>query len=128
MQNEELKTQSGAACQAAFISSGGYEEMLRLERERCLEMERRSKEDIIGFLFELPAQLNPEGVRESQEEVRIFRELTEYLEDGKYPFSAQDKIFCLATEYGSAAEEKGFRRGFQTAMKLCVEGMRGGAC
>ena len=128
MQREELKTQSGTACEAACISRESYEELLRLGKEDRLKMERQSREDIIGFLYELPTYLNPGNVWASREETRIFGKLTEYLQDGKHPYDTQDKILCLTTEYGNAAEENGFRRGFQTAMKLCMEGMRGGVC
>ena len=50
------------------------------------------------------------------------------MKNEKYSFDASDKILCLANEYGMAAEESGFRRGFQIAMKLCMEGLRGGIC
>ncbi len=126
MQGEELKTHSGAAYKAVSISRESYEKMLELDKEERLKMDRQSKEDIIGFLCEIPTYLNPQGRQESHEETRIFKKLIDYLKDEKYSFRIQDTILCLANEYGNAAEERGFRRGFQTAMNLCMEGMKGG--
>ena len=67
-------------------------------------------------------------IPESVQEQKKYGELEEFLNGGKYPFKTKDRILCIANEYGVAAEESGFRRGFQTAMRLCMEGMRGGVC
>ena len=37
-----------------------------------------------------------------------------------------NKIIDLACEYSAEAKEAGFKQGFHTAMKLCMEGLRGG--
>ena len=65
---------------------------------------------------------------ESVQEQKKYGELEEFLNSGKHSFHTKDKILCITNEYGVAAEESGFRRGFQTAMRLCMEGMRGGVC
>lgn len=126
MQSEEMKTQSGSAAMAGYISREGYEALLSNEKAERLKMMKQSEEDIVGFLYELPVYLAPERKQESREEARIFEKLTDYLKDGKHSFDIRNTILCLANEYGIAAEESGFRRGFQVAMRLCMDGMRGG--
>lgn len=126
MQSEEMKPQYGAA--KAAISNEGYMKILEQDKVERLKMMEQSRVDMIGFLHEIPNYLNPEGKQESWEEAKIFSKLTDYLKSENYSFDALDKILCLANEYGMAAEESGFRRGFQIAMKLCMEGLKGGVC
>lgn len=125
MQSKEMKSQSEAA-EAAGISKWGYKELYRQNTKRKNKMKEQYQADLVGTLSELPDYLGME-LWESKEETKIFSKLTEAVQEGKNSFDVQDTILCLANEYGIAAEESGFRRGFQIAMRLCIEGLKGGA-
>lgn len=126
MQSEEMKTQSGPAVREGCISREGYEKLLRCEKEERLKMMKQLKEDIVGFLYDIPAHLDPERKQESREETRIFDKLTDYLNGEINSFDIRNMILCLVTEYSMASEESGFRQGFHMAMRLCIEGLNGG--
>lgn len=128
MQSKEMKSQNNAVYDEALISSEGLKETAKVDKEERTKMMQMYKTDIVGFLYELPVYLTPENRQESSQEIRLFGKLTDYLENGKYSFDTQDTILCLANEYGMAAEENGFRNGFAAAMKICMEGMKGGVC
>jgi len=125
VQSKEMKSQNGAA-KAAGISGWGYQELYGQDTERKNKMKEQYQMDLVGTLSELPKYLGM-GLWESKEETKIFGKLTEAVQVGKDSFNVQDTILCLANEYGIAAEESGFRRGFQIAMRLCMEGLKGGA-
>lgn len=128
MQSKEMKSQNNAVYDERLISCEGLKETARVDREDRIKMMQKSKTDIVGFLYELPEYLAPENRQESSQEIRLFGKLTDYLENGKYSFDTQDTILCLANEYGMAAEENGFRNGFVAAMRICMEGLKGGVC
>lgn len=125
MQSEEMKTQSDPAVREGYISREGYGKLLRCEKEERLKMMKQLKEDIVGFLYDIPAYLDTEGKQESREETRIFDKLTDYLNGEINSFDIRNTVSCLVTEYSIASEESGFRRGFHMAMRLCMEGLGG---
>ena len=125
MQSKEMKSQSEAV-KAAGISGWTYQELNRLNQKEENRMKEQYQVDLVGVLSALPNHLGME-LWESKEETKIFNKLTEAVQEGKDSFDVQDTILCLANEYGIAAEESGFRRGFQIAMRLCMEGLKGGA-
>lgn len=128
MQSKEMRSQNGAAETAGTgISGWGYQELNRLNQEEKSRLKEQYQTDLVGTLSELPAYLGME-LWESKEETRVFQKLIEAVQDGKDSYDARDAILCLANEYGMAAEESGFRRGFQIAMRLCMEGLKGGVC
>lgn len=102
-------------------------EMNRIHIEEKGKIRRLYEKDLVSTLSELRYYLDID-IPESVQEQKKYGELEEFLDGGKYPFKTRDRILCIANEYGIAAEESGFRRGFQTAMRLCMEGMRGGVC
>ena len=120
-----MKSQSEAA-EAAGIREWGCQELYQQNTKRKNKMKEQYQADLVGTLSELPDYLGME-LWESKEETKIFGKLTEAVQEGKNSFNVQDTILCLANEYGIAAEESGFRRGFQIAMRLCIEGLKGGA-
>lgn len=122
MQNEGLKPQN----ETVDFSKEGYEKIIRQYEEEKCRMWEQSKNDIVGFLYNIPEFLNPKAVRENGEQERIFNNLETYLEEGKHSYDTRNTILCLANDYGIAAEERGFRQGFSTAMRLCAGGMNGG--
>lgn len=126
MQSTEMKPQNGSVG-IGEISKEGHEELYRIGDKLKKEMRGLYQTDIVGALLKLPDYLDMER-HESAEEKENFQKLTNFLDGGKYSFNTKDTILCIANEYGVAAEESGFRRGFQTAMRLCMEGMRGGVC
>lgn len=84
MQSEEMKPQYGAARTA--ISNEGYMKILKQDKVERLKMMEQSKVDMIGFLYEFPDYLNPEGKQESWKETKIFSKLADYLKNEKYSF------------------------------------------
>ncbi len=126
MQSTEMKPQNGTAG-IGEISREGYMELNRIHIEEKGKMRHLYEKDLVSTLSELRYYLDID-IPESVQEQKKYGELEEFLDGGKYPFKTRDRILCIANEYGIAAEESGFRRGFQTAMRLCMEGMRGGVC
>ncbi len=122
----ELEPKNGTAG-IGEISKEGYEELHRIGDKLKKEMRGLYQTDMVGALLKLPDYLDMER-HESAEEKKNYQKLTNFLDGGKYPFNTKDTILCIANDYGVAAEESGFRRGFQTAMRLCMESMRGGVC
>lgn len=126
MQGKEMKLQDGTAG-IGEISREGYAELYRLGDKLKNEMRELYQADMVGTLLKLPDYLDMER-HESAEEKREFQKLADFLEAGNHPFSTRDTILCITNDYGIAAEESGFRKGFRTAMRLCMEGMGGGVC
>ncbi len=126
MQSTEMKPQNGSVG-IGEISKEGYEELYRIGDKLKKEMRGLYQTDMVAALLKLPDYLDMER-HESAEEKKNFQKLTNFLDGGKYSFNTKDTILCITNDYGIAAEESGFRRGFQTAMRLCMEGMRGGVC
>ena len=123
MHHEELKSQ----CESiGHISREEYKKLLEMEKEQKKKLEERAKIDLVGMLYSLPDYFNVEEKTESPEETRIFGSLVDYLNEGNYSYALRDRVTELASDYGLAAEESGFRRGFKVAMRLCMEGMLGG--
>ena len=123
MQSEEIKTQN----EAAGISGMGYRELNRLNNETKEKLKELYQKDLIGTLSELHTYFGFE-LYESREGQQVFQRLVDFLDKENYSFREKDAIIVLANEYGIASEECGFRRGFQTAMRLCMEGMKGASC
>lgn len=126
MQSIEMKPQNGTVG-IGETSREGYMELNRIHIEEKGKIRRLYEKDLVSTLSELRYYLDID-IPESVQEQKKYGELEEFLDGGKYPFKTRDRILCIANEYGIAAEESGFRRGFQTAMRLCMEGMRGGVC
>ncbi len=122
----EIEPQDGTAGTGGF-SREGYAELLRVHMEKKEEVRSLYQKDFVGMFSELRYYFDIE-MAESREERKKLGELEEFLDGGEYSFKTKNAILCITNEYGVAAEESGFRRGFQTAMRLCMEGMRGGAC
>ena len=127
MQSEDFKTHDKASSGTVSISKEAYEKLGEESAKESLKAWELSQRDMVRFLFELPSFLNPYAHVESKEQKEIFRNLTDCLREQVQAFEEQDSILCLANEYGIAAEEFGFRNGFAMAMKLCMQGMAGGA-
>lgn len=102
-------------------------ELNRIHIEEKGKMRHLYEKDLVSTLSELRYYLDID-MTESVQEQKKYGELEEFLNSGKHSFHTKDKILCITNEYCVAAEERGFRRGFQTAMRLCMEGMRGGVC
>lgn len=126
MQSKEMKPQSIAAG-VAEISGAGYEKMYQGQMEKKKKLGELYQKDLVSTLSNLHSYLGMD-LEESVKGQDIFWSLTKAVMTGEYLTEAQDKILCLATEYGVEAEEDGFRRGFRTAMKLCMDSMGGGVC
>ncbi len=122
----ELEPQNGTVG-IGEISKEGYEELHWIGDKLKKEMRELYLTDMVGTLIRLPDYLDIER-RESIKEEKEFQRLTEFLNEGEHSYSTKDTILCITNDYGIAAEESGFRRGFQTAMRLCMESMRGGVC
>ena len=61
MQSEEMKTQSDPAVREGYISREGYGKLLRCEKEERLKMMKQLKEDIVGFLYDIPGYRGEAG-------------------------------------------------------------------
>lgn len=126
MQGKEINPQ-GRATGVAGISGAGYAKLYQVHMEEKKKLGDLYKKDMVSTLSNLYSYfgMELEGSRKGQD---IFWSLTEAVKAGEYLTEAHDRILCLATEYGVEAEENGFRRGFRTAMKLCMDSMGGGVC
>lgn len=109
--------------QVAQISPAGYEKMAETDKKRRAEMTELMKHDLISVLYKLPDHLEPEADTESREQKNIFKNLDDFLAEGKYPYELRNHVTELVNDYGIAADENGFRRGFHMAMQICMEGM-----
>ena len=129
MKSEEIKAQERNAYGGASISKEGLEQIVRGLKKDKLEAWEQLQRDIVGFLFELPDLLeSPTSRTQSRGQKEIFEKLTDYVNGHVQTFEKKDTILCLANDYGIVSEEFGFRNGFAMAMKLCMQGMSGGAC
>jgi len=105
------------------MSLDGFEKLAETNKEIRMGMSKQMKYDLVGVLYSLPDYLEIDSRSESREQVDIFNNLDDFLNTGNYPYELRDRVTELANNYGIAAEETGFRRGFHTAMRLCMEGM-----
>lgn len=95
-----------------------------LENERG-NLKRLYKNDIVEFFIRLEDFLDIEHT-DSEEEKRVFGEIKDATKQIG-GFAVQDRILSLANAYGVAAQENGFRHGFETAMRISAGGAKGGA-
>lgn len=110
----------------AEISESGYQKLIQQDMKERDRLKELYQEDLIGALSDLYTYVGME-IQESREESKILSNLESFLHKEKLSYSVSNKILCLFTNYGIAAEENGFRRGFQVAMRLCMQGITGGA-
>lgn len=105
------------------------DDLLEQENEERDRLRELYQTDLIGVLSELHSYVGLEEIHRSREEERIEEELQAFMqhESEKRPCDTPNNpVMRLFNSYGIAAEESGFRRGFQTAMRLCAEVLRGG--
>lgn len=109
------------------ISGAGYERLYQVGMEERKKLGDLYQRDMVSAISRLYTYVGME-VKESRKGQDIFQRLTESVGAGGRVTETQDNILCLALEYGIESEENGFRRGFRTAMKLCMDSMGGGVC
>ena len=90
-------------------------EISRKKQRECLES------DLIREIYYMMNEDRSETAAEMEADMK----LEEALENGL----PAHKVFDLACDFSAEAREAGFKMGFRVAMKLCMEGMKGGgAC
>lgn len=108
-----------------MINEKGYLKWIQFRDEEKNRLKKTYQEDLIGTLSELHTYVGME-IPDSREGKRILERIEQFLKAERTSSDVTDKILCLFSEYGIAIEESGFRRGFQVAMRLCMEGITGG--
>lgn len=92
--------------------------------------EAQAKSDLIGAIHnsEIYDLLGFHRVTtvEEKESWKAFTEALEFVA-GDAPVNKRNDAEERAQDFGNAREETGFRLGFHTAMRLCMEGLKGGA-
>lgn len=83
------------------------------------QRKERLESDMVGEIYYL---VNSAERNETAAEMEASMKLEEAAEKGM----PTNKIIDLACECSAEAKEAGFKQGFHTAMKLCMEGLRGG--
>lgn len=111
----------------AGISGAGYERLYQEGMEERKKLGDLYQTDMVSAISSLYTYVGME-LEESRKSQDIFQRLTGTVKAGGHVPETQDSILCLALEYGIESEENGFRRGFRTAMKLCMDSMGGGVC
>lgn len=112
---------------ATGISRAGYERLYEVSMEERKKLGDLYQKDMVSAISSLYTYVGME-LKESRKGQDIFQRLTEAVGAGGHVTETQDRILCLVIEYGAESEENGFRRGFRTAMKLCMDSMGGGVC
>lgn len=106
------------------ISGQGWQSLyfgLVEEKEKLKEL---YESDMAGFFIRLYYFLDKD-MAESENEKKIFdrfMDITEELDSWEH----KNRIQTLVEEYRIAAEENGFRQGFETVMRLNGSGVKGG--
>lgn len=126
MQGKRSDWQNMAAG-VAEISGAGYERLYEVSMEERKKLGELYQKDMVSAISSLYTYIGME-LKESRKSQDIFQRLTGTVRAGGHVTKTQDSILCLALEYGVESEENGFRRGFRTAMKLCMDSMGGGVC
>lgn len=111
----------------AGISGAGYERLYEAGMEERKKLGDLYQKDMVSAISSLHIYVGIE-LEESRKSQDIFQRLAGTVRAGGHVTETQDSILCLALEYGIESEENGFRRGFRTAMKLCMDSMGGGVC
>lgn len=91
-------------------------EILRRKQRESLES------DLIKEIYYMVNEDRNETAGEMQADMKL-EEALEAFENG----TPAGNIIDLASECSAEAREAGFKMGFRVAMKLCMEGMKGGA-
>lgn len=108
---------------AGAISGEGWQTMYMGLVEQKEELKELYETDAAEFFIKLNDFFDIER-EESTEEKAVFNSIESTIKE--LPFDIKDRILCLAVDYSIAAEDNGFRKGFQTAMRLRGSAMKGG--
>lgn len=110
---------------AGEISEPGWQKLYLGFMEEKTKLRELYEKDIVGFFSEIHSFLGME-IPDGKKGTEVLGELDAVLKAEVNSFDIEDRILCLVTEYGIAEEKDGFRRGFQTAMRIGTSGMNGG--
>lgn len=92
-------------------------------------LKAKAGSDMIGALFSTELIDTVSGGFHSDEEHASWEAFTKAFEDAApdAPFITRSRLEALVQNFGNDREEAGFRLGFHVAMRLCMEGLKGGA-
>lgn len=92
-------------------------------------LKAKAGSDMIGALYSTELIDTVSSGFHSDGEHASWEELTKAFEDAApdAPFITRSRLEALAQNFGNDREEAGFRLGFHVAMRLCMEGLKGGA-
>lgn len=87
----------------------------------------KAKNDLIGTIYYSGiTTLMQLDSTDTPEEKETWGALEKFISKSGIDKDKADRIMELVNDYGCTTEEHGFKKGFHFAMRLCMEGMRGG--
>lgn len=108
-----------------MVSGQGYKELYRMKLEEIDRLMEQYERDIIGFLADVYFHFG-EGKPEGRAEEAARKRLHDAVNSAGLPFEKGNEILGIAEDSITEADMNGFRRGFRTSMRICMDGMKGG--